>query len=237
MSSGKKTRGRQKIEMKKMSNESNLQVTFAKRRSGLFKKASELCTLCGAYVALIIFSPSEKVFSFGHPNVETVIDRFLSQIPPQNDDIMQYIEAYRNASVRELNYILTCMKAALDIDKNRANELSQLRKNNEAHFWWTCPFDRMNMVQLGSFKKALEDLQKLVAHYTDRVEIQGTSTQPLPLLVGNGSSSNMSFEHQPNPQQDSIFLAQFLQNPMFQPLSFGFNNMGGEGGHGPHGFF
>jgi len=47
----------------------------------------------------------------------------------------------------------------------------------------------------------------------------------------------MSFEHQPNPQQDSIFLAQFLQNPMFQPLPFGFNNMGGEGGHGPMGYF
>ena len=82
MSSGKKTRGRQKIEMKKMSNESNLQVTFSKRRSGLFKKASTFCTLCGAYVALIIFSPSEKVFSFGHPNSGTIIDRFLSQIPP-----------------------------------------------------------------------------------------------------------------------------------------------------------
>jgi len=68
--------------MKKMSNESNLQVTFSKRRSGLFKKASELCTLCGAYVALIIFSPGEKVLSFGHPNVETVINRYLSQVPP-----------------------------------------------------------------------------------------------------------------------------------------------------------
>jgi len=122
--------------------------------------------------------------------------------------------------VRELNDILTRMKAALDIDKNRTNELSQLRKNNEAHFWWTCPFDRMNMVQLGSFKKALEDLQKLVAHYADRVEIQGTSTQPLPFLVGNGSSSNISFEHQPNPHQDSIFLAQLLQNLIFlyEPL-------------------
>jgi len=89
---------------------------------------------------------------------------------------MQYIEAYRNGTARELNHILTRMNATLDINMNRANEVSQLRKNNEAHFWWTCPFDRMNMVQLGSFKKALEDLQKPVAHYADRVEIQGTST-------------------------------------------------------------
>ncbi|KAG5070144.1 hypothetical protein JHK85_002521 [Glycine max] len=31
-----------------MTNKSNLQVPFSKRRSGVLKKASELCTLCGA---------------------------------------------------------------------------------------------------------------------------------------------------------------------------------------------
>ncbi|KAL9317338.1 hypothetical protein ACSQ67_013855 [Phaseolus vulgaris] len=59
-SESKKSRGRQKIEMKKMSKESNLQVTFSKRRTGLFKKASELCTLCAADVALVVFSPERR---------------------------------------------------------------------------------------------------------------------------------------------------------------------------------
>jgi hypothetical protein len=58
MSSGRKGKGRRKIEMKKMSNQSNLQVTFSKRRSGIFKKASELSTLCGVDLALVGFSPS-----------------------------------------------------------------------------------------------------------------------------------------------------------------------------------
>jgi hypothetical protein len=236
MSGGKKTRGRQKIEMKKMSNESNLQVTFSKRRSGLFKKASELCTLCGAYIALIIFSPSEKVFSFGYPNVETIIDRYLSMIPPQNDGIMEFMEDFRRAKVRELNGILTRMNDAIDIDKNRENELSQQRKMNGGQFWWTRPIDEMNMVQLDLLKKALEDLQKLVGQHANMVEMQGTSTQALPFFVGNGSSSNMPIEHQPNPQQESNFPAEFFHNPMLQPNLFGFNNMGGEDGHGPHGF-
>ncbi|KAL5070421.1 hypothetical protein RYX36_021308 [Vicia faba] len=48
--------------MKKMSNESNLQVTFSRRRSRLFKKFSELCTLCDAEIALLVFSPSEKLY-------------------------------------------------------------------------------------------------------------------------------------------------------------------------------
>lgn len=90
-----------------MSKESNLQVTFSKRRSGLFKKASELSTLCGAEIAIIVFSPGNRVFSFGHPGVETVIDRYFTRNPPQNSGTMQLIEAHRNATVRELNMQLT----------------------------------------------------------------------------------------------------------------------------------
>jgi hypothetical protein len=87
MSSRRQTPRPQKVEMKKISKESNLRVSFSRRRSGLFKKASELCTLSGAEVALVVFSPSEKVFSFGHPNVDTIIDRYLSQVPHQNNGI------------------------------------------------------------------------------------------------------------------------------------------------------
>ncbi|KAF5767631.1 putative transcription factor MADS-type1 family [Helianthus annuus] len=54
-----KGNGRPKIKMEKMENESNLNVTFAKRRRTLFQKAaSELCILCGAEIAIIVFSPS-----------------------------------------------------------------------------------------------------------------------------------------------------------------------------------
>jgi len=95
MSSGKRGRDRKQIEMKKMSKESNLQVTFSKHHIGLFKKASELCTLCGAEVALVVFSPSENAFSFGNPHVDTVIDRYLSWVPPQNNNIMQFIKDHR----------------------------------------------------------------------------------------------------------------------------------------------
>jgi len=237
MSSGRKSRGRQKIEMKKMSNESNLQVTFSKRRSGLFKKASELCTLCGADVALVVFSPGEKVFSFGHPNVDTVIDRYLSRVPPQNNGTMQFIEAHRSANVRELNTQLTQINQLLDIEKKRVEELSHLRKETENQFWWAGPVDGMNKTQLELFKKALEELKKLVAHHADRLVIQGAPTQTLPFFVGHSSSSNMPLHHQPNPPEVQMFPAQFFQNPMLQPHLFGFNNMGGGGGYGPSGFF
>nr|7NB0_A Chain A, Developmental protein SEPALLATA 3 [Arabidopsis thaliana]7NB0_B Chain B, Developmental protein SEPALLATA 3 [Arabidopsis thaliana]7NB0_C Chain C, Developmental protein SEPALLATA 3 [Arabidopsis thaliana]7NB0_D Chain D, Developmental protein SEPALLATA 3 [Arabidopsis thaliana] len=40
------------------------QVTFAKRRNGLLKKAYELSVLCDAEVALIIFSNRGKLYEF-----------------------------------------------------------------------------------------------------------------------------------------------------------------------------
>lgn len=96
----KPSMGRQKI---KIEIKNHLQVTFSKRRSGLFKKASELCTLCGVEMAIIVFSPARKVFSFGHPNVEYIIDRFLTRNPAPNTDPFRIVEAQRNASAGELN--------------------------------------------------------------------------------------------------------------------------------------
>ncbi|KAK1306323.1 Developmental protein SEPALLATA 1 [Acorus calamus] len=45
-------------------NKINRQVTFAKRRNGLLKKAYELSVLCDAEVALIIFSNRGRLFEF-----------------------------------------------------------------------------------------------------------------------------------------------------------------------------
>ncbi|KAK4401826.1 MADS-box protein JOINTLESS [Sesamum angolense] len=55
---------RQKIQIKKIDNLTARQVTFSKRRRGLFKKAQELSTLCDAEIALIVFSATGKLFDY-----------------------------------------------------------------------------------------------------------------------------------------------------------------------------
>lgn len=64
---------RQKIEIKKIVNPSARQVTFSKRRRGLFKKAQELSTLCDAEIAVIVFSTTGKLFEY-------CSSRFLSHL-------------------------------------------------------------------------------------------------------------------------------------------------------------
>ena len=59
-----KKMGRGRVELKRIENKINRQVTFAKRRNGLLKKAYELSVLCDAEVALIIFSNRGKLYEF-----------------------------------------------------------------------------------------------------------------------------------------------------------------------------
>jgi hypothetical protein len=77
--------GRGKIEIKRIENSTNRQVTFSKRRGGLLKKANELAVLCDARVGVVIFSSTGKMFEYcspacrldPHPIPEPPIAQFL----------------------------------------------------------------------------------------------------------------------------------------------------------------
>ncbi|KAE9618680.1 hypothetical protein Lal_00047011 [Lupinus albus] len=228
----KRSKGRRKVEMKKMSNGSNLQVTFSKRRSGLFKKASELCTLCGAEVALIVFSPADKAFSFGHPSVGEIIDKYKMRCPPYNQDLgtIQFIEAHRNSNVRELNALLTNINADLETEKKCSDELNQQCKVVQEQCWWATPIQEMNNPeQLDQLKLALENLKKNVLNHVEKqLSIQGAAannTPPQFFAGGSSSSSNNNLQLSqlfPAPPPSQVFPVrqphQMLHNqPMMMP--------------------
>ncbi|KAJ8544004.1 hypothetical protein K7X08_025622 [Anisodus acutangulus] len=66
---------REKIQIKKIDNSTARQVTFSKRRRGLFKKAEELSVLCDADVALIIFSSTGKLFEYSSSSMKEILVR------------------------------------------------------------------------------------------------------------------------------------------------------------------
>ncbi|XP_055807772.1 MADS-box transcription factor 23-like [Solanum dulcamara] len=70
--------GRGKIEMKKIENISSRQVTFSKRRAGLFKKAEELSILCDAEIGVIVFSNTDRLYKFASSksSMEKIVDRY-----------------------------------------------------------------------------------------------------------------------------------------------------------------
>ncbi|KAJ4825347.1 hypothetical protein Tsubulata_002696 [Turnera subulata] len=66
---------REKIQIKKIDNATARQVTFSKRRRGLFKKAEELSVLCDADVAVIIFSSTGKLFEYSSSSMKAILER------------------------------------------------------------------------------------------------------------------------------------------------------------------
>ncbi|XP_018461368.1 MADS-box protein AGL24-like isoform X2 [Raphanus sativus] len=67
---------REKRRIKKIDNITARQVTFSKRRRGIFKKADELSVLCDADVALIIFSATGKLFEFSSSRMRDILERY-----------------------------------------------------------------------------------------------------------------------------------------------------------------
>ncbi|KAL6882696.1 hypothetical protein ACP4OV_011386 [Aristida adscensionis] len=68
--------GRGRVELKRIENKINRQVTFSKRRNGLLKKAYELSVLCDAEVALIVFSSRGKLYEFGSAGVNKTLEKY-----------------------------------------------------------------------------------------------------------------------------------------------------------------
>lgn len=66
---------REKIQIKKIDNVTARQVTFSKRRRGLFKKAEELAVLCDADVGLIIFSSTGKLFEYSSSSMKEILGK------------------------------------------------------------------------------------------------------------------------------------------------------------------
>ncbi|XVF00647.1 hypothetical protein REPUB_Repub04eG0019100 [Reevesia pubescens] len=191
--------GRQKITMAKIAKKNHLQVTFSKRRAGVFKKASELCTLCGVDVSIIVFSPAKKVFSFGHPQVESIVNRFLStQIPRPNCATLRLVEAHRNANIHELNNQLTQLLEQLEVEKRRGETLETIRKASQNPCWWQAPIDELGLNELEQLRIALEELKNNVAKQTNKlVLVESANNHWQFLAVNNGINLNFTVtDHQ-----------------------------------------
>nr|AIC75373.1 MADS-box transcription factor GLOBOSA-like protein [Camellia sinensis] len=73
--------GRGKIEIKRIENSNNRQVTYSKRRNGIMKKAKEITVLCDAQVSLVIFASSGKMHEYCSPSTTLVdiLDKYHKQ--------------------------------------------------------------------------------------------------------------------------------------------------------------
>ncbi|KAK4405155.1 Agamous-like MADS-box protein [Sesamum angolense] len=184
----KTTQGRKKIEIKKIENLSNRQVTFSKRRVGLFKKASELCILSGAEIAIIVHSLGKRVFSFGHPTPDSVVDRFLNGGGAEGEEP-------RNCptppKTRDYNRHYSDVCRELEVEKKR-KEVIEEAKRTECYdgggggFWWDEAVEGLEVEELEQYAAALEELMKNVTMRADDLMlIHSSNSLPPPPTMPN----------------------------------------------------
>ncbi|XP_078180343.1 MADS-box transcription factor 34-like [Carex rostrata] len=126
--------GRGRVVLKRIENKISRQVTFAKRRNGLLKKAYELSVLCDAEVALIIFSNRGKLFEFcSSSSILKTLERYqrytyaISGAAVPNDDNPNNYEEYLKLKAR-VEVLQSSQRNLLgeDLHQLSTNELDQL---------------------------------------------------------------------------------------------------------------
>uniref|UniRef100_A0A2I3THK1 Myocyte enhancer factor 2C n=2 Tax=Pan TaxID=9596 RepID=A0A2I3THK1_PANTR len=95
--------GRKKIQITRIMDERNRQVTFTKRKFGLMKKAYELSVLCDCEIALIIFNSTNKLFQYASTDMDKVLLKYTEYNEPHesrtNSDIVEVRDLRKQGSL------------------------------------------------------------------------------------------------------------------------------------------
>ncbi|XP_020621820.1 myocyte-specific enhancer factor 2C-like isoform X2 [Orbicella faveolata] len=129
--------GRKKIQISRIGDERNRQVTFTKRKFGLMKKAYELSILCDCEIALIIFNSGNKLFQYASTDMDKILLKYTEYNEPHesrtNTDIVETISKKENKALpspddTEKQFVLT---PRTEEKYNKINdEFDQMMKKN-----------------------------------------------------------------------------------------------------------
>ncbi|XP_047339960.1 agamous-like MADS-box protein AGL62 [Impatiens glandulifera] len=134
-------------------------LTFSKRKFSAFKKADELSTLCGSELAVVMFSPSGKAFSYGNPSVNSILDQFMVLDPLKTLDPISHelLEAQNKLRVREIEARIADVEDMLKLEQQR--ELSLDMTNYAKKRWWEQSSEEMSLTELHLRKDKIEELK------------------------------------------------------------------------------
>ncbi|PHU07966.1 hypothetical protein BC332_24455 [Capsicum chinense] len=147
----KKTTGRQKIPLVRIEKDANRYSAFSKRRSGLYKKASELVRENDVDLGIFLSSPADKAYAFVHPTQNAIIDRFINS---ETDLGEQIVAKNSRNKVNQLNERLNELDKREEIAKERLFSLSQKNKIREKGRWES--IDHLNADDVMKFQAWLD---------------------------------------------------------------------------------
>ncbi|XP_047309603.1 agamous-like MADS-box protein AGL62 [Impatiens glandulifera] len=156
----KRSKGRQRIPMdQRREREEDRQVTFSKRRSGLYKKISELSLVCAIDFIIMILSPTGKLHSFSSPNMELIAMKLLNNKKLEsNMETNSLMETSVRENLARLTSQLVEVKNLLDKEKEREKQIDKMVKARKTKSIIDTPVSDLNEGDA----KMLEDWLKMV---------------------------------------------------------------------------
>ncbi|CAL9089090.1 MADS-box transcription factor 16-like [Musa acuminata AAA Group] len=166
--------GRGKIEIKKIENPTNRQVTYSKRRTGIMKKAKELTVLCDAEVSIIMFSSTGKFSEYCSPSTDTkkIFDRY-QQVSGINLWSAQYERMQNN-----LNHLK-------QINRNLRREIRQRMGEG---------LDGMDIEELRGLEQNLDEALKVVRNR--KYHVISTQTDTYKKKLKNSQEAHRNLLHE-----------------------------------------
>ncbi|XP_072989182.1 MADS-box protein EJ2-like isoform X1 [Typha latifolia] len=206
--------GRGKVQLKRIENKINRQVTFAKRKNGLLKKAYELSILCDAEVAVIIFSNRGKLFEFcSSSSMLKTLERYQRYtyaasdaavlVPETQNNYQEYLKLKTRVEIlqhSQRNFL------GEDLSPLRTNDLEQLENQIEKSLKQIRSRKTQVMLdQLSDLKRKEQMLQE--ANKAMRRKLQ-EARQEIPFQlsweIGNDGALNNTGDREPE-QTEAFF--------------------------------
>ncbi|KAK4578473.1 hypothetical protein RGQ29_028534 [Quercus rubra] len=187
--------GRGRVELRRIENKINRQVTFSKRRNGLLKKAHELSVLCDAEVALIIFSSRGKLYDYGNVGITKTLERYQqSCFTPQDNSIeretQSFYQEYANLKAKYDSLQITQRHLlGEDLGPLSVKELQSLEKQLEG----ALQLARQRKTQI--MIEEMEELRKKL-----QLNEEGHTLKAIQTIWGSTSAAgNSNFVFHPSP--------------------------------------
>jgi MADS-box transcription factor len=151
--------GRGRLQLKRIENKINRQVTFSKRRSGLLKKAHEISVLCDAEVALMIFSTKGKLFEYA---TDSCMERIL--------------ERYERYSYAERQLVATDLESqgSWTLEHAKLKVRLEVLQKNQRHFMGE-DLDTLSLKELQNLEHQLETALKHIRSKKNQLMFESIS--------------------------------------------------------------
>ncbi|VVB02050.1 unnamed protein product [Arabis nemorensis] len=160
--------GRRKIKMEMVQDMNTRQVTFSKRRTGLFKKASELAMLCNAEVGIVVFSPGGKPFSYGKPNLDAVAERFMRECD-DSDSGDEEGSGNNRPKLKKMSERLDFLNQEIEAEKKRG-EKGQETLESAGDERFRNPIEKLTLDELKEYKEKLQTVHGRIQGQANRMQ-------------------------------------------------------------------